>query len=560
MGVQVKSILLGLILFAISISICFINSLVSVEGLIILSIAAIASTAGATYFLNHLQIKPTERAIEMLLASHVDHSSKNVTIDQSVKSQLKGDKSKLNRSIYELAVLLEGYTTLAEKLSTSSSHGAISAAKMSFAVSELRNKIEMQSSEVNRTFQSNQKITQISEKIASTSVETSEYTNNAKNNTIEGGKILKIANEKIAAILTHTEDANKKIEHLSLNSNEIKDVTQVISEIANQTNLLSLNAAIEAARAGEMGRGFAVVADEVRGLAARTSEATSEVAQIIDKNFSETNQVVSLFNVLLEEVRVGVDYIHQIEGILNTVSDEVENLEGQISDLATHARDNHHFIEEMHHSIGAVDVELQKSKEDVRLLDQEAEKFTDITEETNALLSEINIDGVHQKVFNIAKRTAKAIQKQFESSIEKNEIRQSDLFDRTHKLIPNTDPAKYTTLFDSYADKVLPRIQETILTENKFITYAITTDDHAYVPTHNDNFCKPLTGDYQTDMVANRTKRKFEDSTGSRCGSHTKDLLLQTYKRDTGEVMHDLSVPIYIKGKHWGGFRIGYSS
>lgn len=69
-----------------------------------------------------------------------------------------------------------------------------------------------------------------------------------------------------------------------------------------------------------------------------------------------------------------------------------------------------------------------------------------------------------------------------------------------------------------------------------------------------------MTGDYDIDLANNRTKRIFGDRTGSRCGSNRKAFLLQTYKRDTGEVMHDLSVPIYVNGLHWGGFRIGYRS
>jgi hypothetical protein len=73
-------------------------------------------------------------------------------------------------------------------------------------------------------------------------------------------------------------------------------------------------------------------------------------------------------------------------------------------------------------------------------------------------------------------------------------------------------------------------------------------------------FCKPLTGNYEKDLADNRTKRIFNDRTGSRCGNHTSPMLLQTYKRDTGEVMHDLSVPIFVNGQHWGGFRISYSS
>jgi methyl-accepting chemotaxis protein len=80
------------------------------------------------------------------------------------------------------------------------------------------------------------------------------------------------------------------------------------------------------------------------------------------------------------------------------------------------------------------------------------------------------------------------------------------------------------------------------------------------VPTHNDKFAKAPTGIYEQDLVNSRSKRIFSDRTGSRCGAHTKKVLLQTYKRDTGEIMHDLSVPIYLQGTHWGGFRMGYKA
>jgi len=92
------------------------------------------------------------------------------------------------------------------------------------------------------------------------------------------------------------------------------------------------------------------------------------------------------------------------------------------------------------------------------------------------------------------------------------------------------------------------------------LAYAGAVDNNGYFPTHNKKFSQPLTGDYDTDLVNNRTKRIFSDRTGKRCGANTKPFLLQTYKRDTGEVMHDLSVPIYVNGKHWGGFRVGYRS
>jgi methyl-accepting chemotaxis protein len=90
------------------------------------------------------------------------------------------------------------------------------------------------------------------------------------------------------------------------------------------------------------------------------------------------------------------------------------------------------------------------------------------------------------------------------------------------------------------------------------LVFAIACTPQGYVPTHNKAFSHALTGDVQVDAVQNRTKRKFEDRTGIRCGSHQQAVLLQTYTRDTGELMHDLSVPIMVKGRHWGGLRLGY--
>jgi methyl-accepting chemotaxis protein len=90
--------------------------------------------------------------------------------------------------------------------------------------------------------------------------------------------------------------------------------------------------------------------------------------------------------------------------------------------------------------------------------------------------------------------------------------------------------------------------------------YAGAVDINGYFPTHNKCFSKPLTGNPETDMVNNRTKRMFDDPTGIRCAQHTNKFLLQTYKRDTGEIMHDVSAPIFVKGKHWGGFRIGFKA
>ena len=90
--------------------------------------------------------------------------------------------------------------------------------------------------------------------------------------------------------------------------------------------------------------------------------------------------------------------------------------------------------------------------------------------------------------------------------------------------------------------------------------YAAEVDFNGYLPTHNKCFSKPVTGNYEIDMMQSRTKRMFSDATSMRCSQHTDKFLLQTNRRDTGEIMHDLSVPIYVQGKHWGCFRVGFKA
>ena len=139
-------------------------------------------------------------------------------------------------------------------------------------------------------------------------------------------------------------------------------------------------------------------------------------------------------------------------------------------------------------------------------------------------------------------------------------ISEQKLFDFTYQQLGSCEPKKYSTSFDKFTDQHLPQIQEPLLVTFPEMIYAGAVDINSYFPTHNRCFSKPLTGNPETDFVNNRTKRLFDDPTGIRCGKHTDKFLLQTYKRDTGEIMHDVSAPIFVNGKHWGGFRIGFKA
>ena len=523
------------------------------------TLSALGGIMLSTWLYHNINFIPLYSAMQQLLEEQqLNPGEQPQNTDRIVKQLQRNDQVK--ELVSKFKRVLQNFSGTASHLSETSSRSAISAAEVSFSVSELRHKLEIQSSEISQVVESSEEVMVIGQQVAEKAKEAQVFSSLAAQETQQVQEVLSSAYDKINQILEHTIKANERIELLSSNSDKIRHVTQVIEGIADQTNLLALNAAIEAARAGEMGRGFAVVADEVRGLAARTSEATSEVGQIIDINHNETSSVVALFNTLSDEVHVGTEHIQHIKEAVLNVSEKVAEVENRISGIADNADQNQRHFQQITNSIGTVNAELGYSRDHVRLLDIEAEKFTVLAEQANAALAELAIEGIHQTVYHAARSAAEEIQAHYEEAIQQGIITQADVFDRNYIKIKDTSPVKYHSKFDDFADSFLPDIQEKILREHPCIVYAISTDDHGYVPTHNNQFCQPLTGDYEKDLVGNRTKRIFDDKTGSRCGSHTQRLLLQTYKRDTGEVMHDLSVPIFINEKHWGGFRIGYIS
>jgi methyl-accepting chemotaxis protein len=160
----------------------------------------------------------------------------------------------------------------------------------------------------------------------------------------------------------------------------------------------------------------------------------------------------------------------------------------------------------------------------------------------------------------VVKDLAAKVSRAFDDAVSRSQIKEADLFDQNYVPIANTKPQKFRSKFDEVCDRILPGVQEPFLANTPGAAYAIATDRKGYVPTHNTKFCQPLTGDEAKDTLGNRTKRLFTDPVGKRCGDHELPFLLQTYRRDTGEIMHDISAPVYVKGKHWGGVRIGYKT
>lgn len=343
---------------------------------------------------------------------------------------------------------------------------------------------------------------------------------------------------------------NEKIER-------VRNVTSMIEGIAEQTHLLSLNASIEAARAGEHGRGFAVVAGEVRSLALKTSTATQSVESLVKDMHQSGQQVVVTMASLMTRIRERSQGMQQVGESLGTITREFDQVQHEITGVAESMASTKAHSQTVAESLHQLEMDVDEGNRNMHDLAAQARALMEAAESVDGELAQQRLQGRHQQVFCAARLAADQMGKLFEQAILRGDLTPSILFEPDFKPIPGTQPPLYRTGFDEFTDRHLPGLQEPLLTQYG-LSYAIACDRHGYVPTHNTAVSQPPTGDYAHDLKYCRSKRIFDDVTGSRCGTHTQALLLQTYKRDTGEIMHDLSVPIYINGKHWGGFRVGY--
>ena len=383
----------------------------------------------------------------------------------------------------------------------------------------------------------------------------------------EGARIVADASATMTKIAQSVAASSDVIGALGGQSQKIGIILQTIREIADQTNLLALNAAIEAARAGEAGRGFAVVADEVRKLAERTTVATSEIGSMVSAIQRETASAVDSISAGKRQAETGAQLAQQAADALTRINDGARNTMQKVDAIALSISRQGGTGESIAGHVQSInDIAEANSAAALQTL-QQAKQLTYLSNNLQEISNVFKLGDsgrraveLHNKMPTIVQAAASEVGRLLENAVTQGKIKLEDLFAEEYRPIANTRPAKFNTRFDSVCDQILPTLQEKLVGEHAWLVYAITCDRKGYVPTHNKKFSQALTGNEKVDFVNNRTKRIFDDPVGRRCGAHQEAFLLQTYRRDTGEIMHDISAPVFVKGRQWGGFRIGYKA
>ncbi|XZG70745.1 methyl-accepting chemotaxis protein [Chitinibacteraceae bacterium HSL-7] len=175
--------------------------------------------------------------------------------------------------------------------------------------------------------------------ISDNTTDTEQASKQATQLAAEGVDQVNSATSAMSTISDSVAQASTQIRSLDAKAREISSIAAVIKDIAEQTNLLALNAAIEAARAGEQGRGFAVVADEVRKLAERTSSATIDIEKMLASIQRETDSVVQVMDQALPQVQSGVDLARNVTDSLNQIHDGARRTLARLHEMTTSTRE-----------------------------------------------------------------------------------------------------------------------------------------------------------------------------------------------------------------------------
>ena len=172
--------------------------------------------------------------------------------------------------------------------------------------------------------------------------------------------------------------ATKNLEELANDSKNIGTVLDVIRGIAEQTNLLALNAAIEAARAGEQGRGFAVVADEVRSLASRTQESTEEIQSMIEQLQSNTQRAVDIIGKSDTTASASLEFAKEVGNQLQQTTDSLEKIEEFSNQIASAVKQHSDAVDEVNHNLHQINSATEASKESNQSLTSDINSISDL--------------------------------------------------------------------------------------------------------------------------------------------------------------------------------------
>ena len=368
---------------------------------------------------------------------------------------------------------------------------------------------------------------------------------------------------EIGNLLVLVDTLTKHVTGFAAAMEQVRQCSHDIDQIAETTNILSLNAAIEAARAGDAGRGFAVVAAEVKTLAGKTRKATDEITRTIDTLGSEAEHVVSEIGKgvkVRDEARNSVARIEEtLVGVGEMVS-EVDRQNDQIAQ-ATGAISNH---------VGRLQQVLASFNEAARdnegKLGRAQDRMGELEEMASVMFDQVVRAGLAPEDSAMVERAMAArdeVAALALAALENGSLTETALFDDTYTEVAGTNPQLYRNRFCDWADANWRPVLDRIKASDPNIIATVCDDRNGFLPTHLSDRSRTPTGKYEHDLQYCRNGRMIFNNIDKRIKASDAPFSMAVYRYEGDgrqyRVVRLASVPITINGRRWGDYEISYA-
>ncbi|MGD1075130.1 MAG: methyl-accepting chemotaxis protein [Thermodesulfovibrionales bacterium] len=400
--------------------------------------------------------------------------------------------------------------------------------KTSLQTTQVATAMEEMSSTINE-------ISQNTSRVAELGAAAAQNAQRAEKDIAENIKGIGILSERVA----HWAETNRE---LLLATEKINEIVVVIKDIADQTNLLALNAAIEAARAGEQGRGFAVVADEVRKLADKTGKATREIADMIQETKEKGDTSLQTMDSALSGVTESIARAGNAGQSISSIVSEVKQMADMVTQIAIAAEEQSKVAEDVLSNMTTVSSYASRAKELASNISTSGDAIASYAMGLYSQLCSVKKSALDEKIEEYLKSFTAELQGMIGEAVKGGRLDSAALFDENYV---NKADGKLTTRFTRYfEDAVLPVLKRWATTDSHMI-YVVVMDRNGYMPTH---------------LLPARAGIKMEDPV-SLNGARSSKIIGQGFRRPIqagGELVEDIAAPVTILDRHWGCLRIGY--
>ncbi len=379
----------------------------------------------------------------------------------------------------------------------------------------------------------------------------------------EGRKHIHTSLSQITDLLDTVQTLTRHVTGFAAAMEQVKRSSREIEQIADKTNILALNAAIEARRAGEAGRTFTVVANEVKSLAGDAQRASYEITRTIDTLAGEGDQVVTRIKSGAEASAQAKASVNSIERTIETVSDLIVEVDRQNDQISRNTGTISSHVHQVREVVADYDQAAEDNEDRLRHAQQRIEALELTASGMFDALVKAGLSPQDSAMVERAQGYSREVAERTEKAIAEGELSAEALFDRNYREIAGSNPQRFRTRLNDWADRVWQPMLDRFSEADPRITASACTDMNGFLPTHLSKHSRPPTGDVAHDTQFCRNGRKILDAIDQKAKASADPYMMAVYRHEgdgrTYRVVRNVYVPLFIDGRRWGDVELAYS-